>query len=187
MYITITAQNLNENFSQSVTDFVSYLEKENEGKDRNEMEFFFDQYGDKIPAKEVIYEIDQNTSKLKKKEPKFYSLTVNPSQRELTALKNNADELKKYVREIMKDYAASFNREINGREVTVDDILYYAKIEHNRTFKYFDKAVRENLPYRKKILQLKNELRLFHHCLHRPMQFQFLYTPQHYDYLVYMK
>lgn len=158
MYITITAQNLSENFSQSVTDFVSYLEKENEGKEINDMEFFFDQYGENISSKEVIYEIDQNTSKLKKVEPKFYSITVNPSKWELQKLNDISKDLKKYVREIMKDYAASFNREINGRSVNVDDIKYYAKIEHERVYKHFDKAIRENAPFYSKIVKLKNEM-----------------------------
>lgn len=158
MYITITAQKLGENFSQSVADFVAYLEKENEDKEINDTELFFNQYDDNVPAKEVIFEIDQNIQKLKKREPKFYSLTVNPSNRELKSLKSNASDLKKYVREIMKDYATSFHREINGRAVSVDDIKYYAKIEHERTYKVRDKAIRENEPFYKEIVKLKNEL-----------------------------
>ena len=59
----------------------------------------------------------------------------------------------------MKDYAASFNREINGRKVTVDDIKYFAKIEHQRTFKGTDVQVRENQPFATKILELKQEVR----------------------------
>ena len=59
----------------------------------------------------------------------------------------------------MKDYVASFNREINGRPITIDDIKYYAKIEHQRSFKGSDLQVRENQPFATKILQLKNEIR----------------------------
>jgi len=62
-------------------------------------------------------------------------------------LQNPSEDLKIYTRELMKDYVASFNREINGRSVTVDDIKYYAKIEHQRTFKGTDKQIRENQPY----------------------------------------
>jgi len=159
MYISITAQNTGTNYSQSSGDFVAYLEKENQGLEREEMEHFFNQYGDEIEASDVIKEIDGNTTKLKKKEPKFYSITVSPSKYELRHLQNNKKDLKRYTRAIMRDYATSFNREINGRKVTVDDIKYYAKIEHQRIFKGTDKQVRENQPYATKILQLKQEIR----------------------------
>lgn len=159
MHITITPQKLDANYSQSSADFVGYLEKENEGLKEAEMEHFFNQYGDEISAEEVVKEIDGNTAKLKKKEPKFYSITVSPSKYELKKLQNNSQDLKTYTREIMKDYVASFNREINGRPITIDDIKYYAKIEHQRTFKGTDFQIKENQPYATKILQLKTEIR----------------------------
>jgi len=56
----------------------------------------------------------------------------------------------------MKEYAKSFHRD---RTVTVDDIKYYAKIEHERTFRGFEKQVLENAPYWKRIVKLKNDLR----------------------------
>ncbi|MBD0777770.1 mobilization protein [Maribacter sp. ANRC-HE7] len=159
MYITVTAQKLGGDYSRSSADFVEYLEKENQGLEQEHMEHFFNQYEEEIPAHEVVKEIDANTTKLKKKEPKFYSITVNPSKYELRQLQNNTKDLKQYTRELMKDYAASFNREINGRTITVDDIKYFAKIEHQRTFKGTDKQVRENQPFATKILQLKSEVR----------------------------
>lgn len=159
MYITITAQKLDKNYAQSSADFVSYLEKENEGLAKDGMEHFFNQYGDGISAEEVVKEIDGNTAKLKKNEPKFYSITVSPSKRELRQLQKSSEDLKTYTRELMKDYVASFNREINGRPVTVGDIKYFAKIEHQRTFKGTDREIRENQPFASKILELKQEVR----------------------------
>ncbi|MCM4160903.1 mobilization protein [Antarcticibacterium flavum] len=159
MYITITPQNLSAGFSKSSAEFVSYLEKENQGLDKEDLEYFFNQHGDQISAKEVIWEIDSNTAKLKNTEPKFYSITVSPSKFELARLQNSREDLKKYTRELMKDYAASFNREINDRPVTVSDIKYFAKIEHQRTFKGTDKQVKENQPFATQILQLKTEIR----------------------------
>lgn len=159
MYITITKQTTDGNYAQSVADYVAYLEKENEDKSIDEMEHFFNQYGEEISGKEVIQEIDGNTAKLKKTEPKFYSITVNPSVYELKRLQNHSEELKQYARELMKEYAKSFNREIDGRDITVDDIKYYAKIEHQRTYKGTDIQIRENQPYATKILQLKNDIR----------------------------
>ena len=159
MYITITAQKLGGDYSQSSVDFAEYLEKENQGLEQADVEHFFNQYGDEIQAKEVVKEIDSNTVKLKKKEPKFYSITVSPSEYELRQLQNNSEDLKKYTRAIMNDYVTSFNREINGKPITVDDIKYFAKIEHQRTFKGTDKQVKENQPFATKILQLKTDIR----------------------------
>ncbi|MFD0797194.1 MobB family relaxase [Maribacter chungangensis] len=156
MYISISKQHLGNNFSQSSSDFVNYLEKENEGLLPDNQEQFFDQHNDKIPPEQVVQEIDGNTAKLKKVEPKFYSLTINPSQSELKAINNDPEQLKKYVREVMKDYAASFHRD---QPVTVDDIKYFAKIEHERTFKGFDREIRENQPYRAQIVRLENDIR----------------------------
>lgn len=107
----------------------------------------------------MIKEIDGNTAKLKLKEPKYYSLTISPSQYELKHIQNNPEKLKAFVREAMKEYAGSFNREINGRPVNVDDIKYFAKIEQERTYKGYDLAVRENKPFSNQISHLKNEIR----------------------------
>lgn len=144
---------------QIVADFVAYLEKENKGKSVDELEQFFNQYGEEISSQEVIADIDGNTVKLKKTEPKFYSITVNPSRYELKQLQNHSKDLKVYTRLLMKDYAKAFNREIDERLVSVNDIKYYAKIEHERTYKGTDKSVRENASFHAKITQLKNEIR----------------------------
>lgn len=154
------------NYSKSSADFVDYLSKENEDLEVGElsagkggMEHFFNQYDDGIPPEDVIRGIDGNTAKLEKTEPRFYSITVSPSKYELNHLKNHSEDLKKYTRELMKDYVSSFNREINGRPVNIDDIKYYAKIEHQRTFKGTDRQIRENQPYATKILKIHNDIR----------------------------
>ena len=159
MYITITPQKLGGAFSQSAGDFVNYLEKENQGKDPLDKEYFFNQYEDKIKPYQVIKEINGNTAKLKLKEPKYYSITINPSQYELKHIHNNPEKLRAFVREAMKEYANSFHREINGKPISVDDIKYFAKLEHERTYKSNDLAIRENKPYSNQIAHLKNELR----------------------------
>ena len=84
MYITITPQKLGANYSPSAADFIDYLEKENQvaGIEKDH-EFFFNQKEGDISPDVVVKEIDANTFKLKKIEPKFHSITVNPSQYEL--------------------------------------------------------------------------------------------------------
>lgn len=188
MHITVTAQDFSKSTGQSVGKLVDYLEKENEGLDVDLHEHFFDQKEDVIRPQTVIKDIDGNTKKLKKTEPKFYSLTINPSKKELEIIHNLAIKeveifrnnlpvetdnkesdsvlikeytnhfLKQYVRESMKEYAASFKNEINGRPVDVSDIKYYAKIESSRTYKGNDKQVIENTPFRKELRTLELKL-----------------------------
>ncbi|KQC28616.1 MobB family relaxase [Flagellimonas eckloniae] len=158
MHINITPQKIgpkHETYNSSVTDYVNYLEKENEGKHPELQEHFFDQNNDHISPETVISEIDGNTKKLKKRDPKFYSIVISPSAKELKHINNDPALLRSYTRELMKDYAASFYRD---RKVTVDDIKYYAKIEHERTFRGFEKRVQENAPYRKQIAKLQNDM-----------------------------
>lgn len=159
MYITITPQQTKGNFSQSAADYVAYLEKENEALSITEQEHFFNQYGDKITAEQVISEIDGNIKKLSKHEPKFYAITVSPSQAELRRLKDHSKDLKAYTRELMKVYAQSFHREIHGRAPNVEDIKYFAKVEHQRYFKGTDREVRENQPIASEILELQHQKR----------------------------
>ena len=156
MYIAISPQKMGSTYTSSVSAYVDYLEKEDLGKHPELMENFFDQYNDKVRPEKVISEIDGNTAKSRKRDPKFYSMVVSPSKRELKAIDNDPDQLRKYVRELMKDYADSFYR---NQQVTVDSIKYYAKIEHQRTFRGFEKEVTENAPYRKEIAKLKNDVR----------------------------
>ena len=156
MYINITKQHLKATFSQSSADFVDYLEKENEGKQLDQQEYFFDQRNDHITPEKVVQKIDGNTAKLSKKEPKFYSLTINPSKRELKHINNDPQKLKEFVREVMKDYAASFYRD---KPVSVHSLKYFAKVEYERTFKGYDKQVKENQVFRAQIAKLENDIR----------------------------
>jgi hypothetical protein len=156
MYIAITRQQLGNNFRGSARDFVNYLEKENEGKEQGEQELYFNQEENSIDAERVIAEIDANTAKLKKKEPKFYSLVVSPSQGELKHIGDDPEKLRQYTREVMKAYAAAFYRD---KEVTVKDILFFAKLERERTYSEKDKQVKENQAYASQILELQHQAR----------------------------
>ncbi|WP_318311258.1 MobB family relaxase [Flagellimonas crocea] len=156
MYIAITRQHLGDNYYGSASDFVKYLEKENEGKAPEEQELFFNQTENDIDAQRVIAEIDANTAKLSKRDPKFYSIMVSPSQVELNHIGNDPEKLKEYTREIMKTYAASFYRD---KEVTVNEVLYFAKLERERTYSEKDKKVKENQAYASKILELQHQIR----------------------------
>ncbi len=154
MYIAITPQKL-EGYQSSVSDYVTYLEKENDGLETESKTLFFNQTREDIYPEEVINEIDNNTYKLKQTEARFYSVVISPGPKELNHIKNDPEKLKAYTREVMKAYAQSFNRD---PKITVDQLKYYAKIEHQRTYRGFEKEIQENASYRKQIARLQNNI-----------------------------
>ncbi len=159
MHISISPQILNGTYTQSVGDYVTYLEKENKERSIEMQEHFFDQNNDQVSTEEVIREIDNNTKKLRQRDPRFYSIVVSPSPKELAHIQGDSEKLKTYTRELMKQYAKAFHR---NQEVRVEDLKYYAKIEHQRTYRGFEKKIQENAPYRKEIARLQNNIQKIH-------------------------
>ena len=95
-------------------------------------EAFFHQYSDFVSTNEVIDRIDNNKKKLCKKDAKFYVITVNPSAEEQRKMGDTIEErtasFKNYIRNgVMKEYAKNFKRNL-----TANDIMYYAYIHVNR-------------------------------------------------------
>lgn len=131
-----------------------YLSKEDEAKKEEEKTHFFNHSSDEIKIDETVNSIDSNKGKLGKDEYKFYMVTINFSQSEQKCMLKNSvirpDDLskeelktyekniKKYTRSVMDNYAKSFNKNLRG-----DDLVYSAKIEHQRKFTYQDKEVKE--------------------------------------------
>lgn len=137
-----------------------YLQKENENvSDENKTSFFNSQY-DSCASSTVINSIDNNIMKLTKRDDKFYMLSLNPSNYENKNLIFQAtgkdvksfdeltkddkqkvfSEMREYTRKCMDSYAQNFNREnINSGA----DLVYYAKIETERHYHHFEKAVKD--------------------------------------------
>lgn len=136
MYVKIQNSGKGGN-SGSCSDYATYLEKENEGKIESEKEYFFSNDRDNIKAYEVIESIDSNNKRLGKKESKFFSVTFSPSQKELKSIGNDKEKLKAFTRTAMDGYADNFNKGLKGQ-----DMLYFAKIEKERTYKGTDKEVK---------------------------------------------
>lgn len=127
---------------------VHYLDKE-EGNN------FFSSTSGKYDMAEVIANIDANKKHLGKDDTKFYMLTINPSVEEQKHLigediedfhslsKEKQDAVKQKLVELtrasMDAYARNFGRKnINSG----DDLLYYARIETQRTYKKNSEEVR---------------------------------------------
>jgi len=155
MFIKIQTSPLSAGNTGSCKDLVRYLEKENAGKDITEKEFFFSHQEDQVSSRQVIEHIDNNKSKLGKDEAKFYSVVISPSQEELAHLKNDRQKLVEFTRAVMEKYAENFNRGLTG-----DNLVYYGKLEYERSYKGFDE-----IPADKKQGDLKEGLQTHIHII----------------------
>jgi hypothetical protein len=164
----------------SSSNLFEYLEKENEDKMPIDKEFFFNEDNPIVDDERAMREIDNNVKGLGKDEYKFFMVSVNPNQNELKHLArlasgkdvNDISELtkselttynnlfKEYVNQVMNDYAKSFNRK--SRDLTNKDLLYFAKVEQQRTYKGFDLEVKEG---RAKVGDLKPGLQTHSHVV----------------------
>lgn len=136
----------------SCLQLVEYLSKESKDE-RPYFDTFFSQNLDFVSGNEVLHSIDNNHKTLKRKDDKFYMLSVNPSQRELMHVikkvtgktnvhefselskdeqENVICELKNYARHCMDEYARNFYRDkIKGG----NDLVWYGRVETERHYK----------------------------------------------------
>lgn len=119
---------------------VDYLEKENEGKEIDEKNYFFSHTDDFVSSYNVENDIDNNKRGLSSKDIKFYSVILSPSEKELKHIGNDENKLREYTRNVMDKYAENFGKGLKG-----SDLVYFAKIEHERYVKGFDHAKGEFL------------------------------------------
>lgn len=138
---------------------MEYLTKEDINR---ETARFFNHDGNDFTLEEASKGIDDNKGSHGNNVSKFYILNVSPSKKELQHLDDLAtdfskktiladyskDQLKQmyfeslmqeYTKSVMEHYAENFNR-----EKTVDDLVYYAKVEYKRTYKIYDADVKHN-------------------------------------------
>lgn len=115
--------------SGSCGGLVAYLEKEVQGQ-------WFGLDREDVPAAEVVAALDQNKRNLNRDADKYYQVVLAPSQAELRHIDSDPDKLRAYTRAAMEQYAANFGKGIEGR-----DLVYFAKVEHERTTNHQDRAV----------------------------------------------
>jgi len=108
---------------------VEYLEKEVQGQ-------WFSLDRADVPAAEVVATLDQNKRNLNRDADKYYQVVLAPSQAELRHIDSDPEQLRAYTRAAMEQYAANFGKGIEGR-----DLVYFAKVEHERTTNHQDRAV----------------------------------------------
>ena len=138
--------------SGSCSNLIDYLEKENRDKEILNEEHFFNNHQDNIQASTVKNMLDGNKGRLGKDETKFYMITVNPSSKEMAHIKDNKELLKLYVNDLMDTYAKNFNREYkDGKPLEGKDIMYFAKVENERTYKFGEKKYAKEMAHNSKI------------------------------------
>lgn len=130
------------NNAGSCIKLVKYLTKEDEEKGI-EKEFFFNHNSDRVSSAQVINTIDNLRSGVGKDEVKYYSLVISPKEQELVKISNSVSELRKYTRQVMEEYASSFNGLNKVKKVQAKDLAYFAKIEFNRYYKGSDEEVKQ--------------------------------------------
>ena len=113
----------------SCAGLVEYLEKEVQGQ-------WFSLDREDVPAAEVVATLDRNKRNLNRDADKYYQVILAPSQAELRHIGSDPEQLKAYTRAAMEQYAANFGKGIEGR-----DLVYFAKVEHERTTGPQDRAV----------------------------------------------
>ncbi|CAA7197441.1 MobB family relaxase [Chryseobacterium potabilaquae] len=152
----------------SSSDLVEYLTKEDKDKEDS---FFINQDNENMQKDNVIKEVDEMGKGLKKNEAKFFMLSVNPSSKEqehiiykITGEKNKKvndlsglekekyeKELVKYTHNVMSKYAENFDREVNGKKISREDLVYFVKVEYERKYDVNSKEVIENKEIKKQI------------------------------------
>lgn len=146
--------------TQSCADLVAYLDKENENLSFGERSFFFSHQDNFVNDMKVRQDIDSNVKGLKNKDAKFFMLTLNPSERELSHIAKQTtgrnindisvmstielarynEALQSFTRVAMDAYARNF-----GRGLTGNDLVYFAKIEQKRYFSRSDEEVKAGI------------------------------------------
>lgn len=118
----------------SCSKVAKYLEHEDEkNKERGQdVEPFFNHRQESVKSSDVINSIDKNKAKLCQDESKFFVITISPSSEELKRMGNTPAEqsaaLKDYIKnDFAQQYAENFNKEL-----TKEDLMYYAKIHTER-------------------------------------------------------
>ena len=125
------------NNSGSCASYAYYLEHENRWKkkkgQKDKLLPFFDKNRKIVPMSTVIKKIDSNKGGLHAEDAKFFSLVINPSEKETDMLgvtrEEKLESLHRMVDSMMDRYATGFNKdEVRNHQ----DLLYYYTVHEYR-------------------------------------------------------
>lgn len=126
----------------SCAELIHYLG--HEARENGQDSVFFNGEKDNVPKELVIESIDNNRKGLGKNEVKFYSLIISPGEKELRHIGNDHEKLKNFTKQVMENYAKNFNLK-EDRELSSKDLVWYATIHNDRTYKGWDQDVKDGL------------------------------------------
>ena len=121
----------NSGSCSNATDYLEHEDNKNieQGK---EPEPFFNHRQEKVKSSDFVAKIDKNKAKLSREDAKFFVITVSPSSEEIKKMGNTPAEqseaFKNYIKnDFAQQYAENFNKNLSK-----DDLMYYAKIHTER-------------------------------------------------------
>lgn len=120
----------------SVNHVIAYLRHETNKKDEG-IDIFFNHDKEHISDSEVLEKIDGNGRKAKTDKEKFYSIIISPAEEELVHIGNDNAALKKYVRQVMENYAINFQLK-SGEHLASKELVWFAAIHSDREIKPLD-------------------------------------------------
>lgn len=95
-------------------------------------EFFFNDEHNNLSPEQFYRLVDKNVKGLTKEDQKFYSFSINPSEKELQHIGNDYHKFKEYVKgAVNENYAAAFAGKKNVRS---DDIMWGAIVHEKRYY-----------------------------------------------------
>ena len=127
----------------SVAKTIAYLG--HEAQEQGRANTFFNQSEEDISAEVVEAAMDSNTKGLRQQQEKFYSLVLSPSEKELRHISRDPLKLREYTVAVMQNYAANFQLS-DGRQLTSDDVLWFATVHDERKLKQADGQHKKGTP-----------------------------------------
>jgi hypothetical protein len=122
--------------------FIDYMSKEDKKDTGHSVEWWFNQSGERLTGKEVMDAIDEDWQGMGKNAVKFTTGSVNPSEREWSAMGETDEErlrsFKAWVAtEVAKEFADNFcKKDAKGNPIAItpDSVKIFFKLEHNRYY-----------------------------------------------------
>jgi hypothetical protein len=121
---------------------IGYLQ--HEAKEKGYAITFFSREEDGMSSSEVCRCIDENIKGLQRQESKFISLVLSPGKDELLHIDNDPEKLKRFTRQAMRQYAENFRLK-GGKRIRGEDLLWFATLHQERTYKGREEEVRLGL------------------------------------------
>lgn len=111
-------------------------------EEKREGNMFFNNESDAIHYEDVKSLIDNNVKGLRKEDVKFWSLNINPSEKELLHIGNDKEKLKEFTKQCVANIVQELN-EGKDKKFELNDLVWTAIIHDTRKYTTYDKNIPE--------------------------------------------